>query len=117
MRTWWRPSTPASQAQSGGTTMIGSAMASTRGTTPGTRRSDPSSPSSPRNAIPATSGGRSTSLATRRPIAIGRSKPAPPLRRLDGAKLTVIRRLCHGSSLELRAARTRIARLAARQVG
>ena len=38
---------------------------------------------------------------------MGRSRPAPPLRMPDGAKLTVTRRSGHGRPLERTAARTR----------
>src|SRR5664280_347497 len=41
------------------------------------------------------------------PTAIGRSRPAPPLRIPDGARLTVTRRRGHCSPLDSRAARTR----------
>ena len=78
-RTAWRPTSAASDAQSGGTTTARVASASTSGTMPGTRRNEPSSPSSPRNAHPATASAGTSSIATRSPTAIGRSRPAPTL--------------------------------------
>ena len=38
---------------------------------------------------------------------MGRSRPPPALRSVDGARLTVTRRSDHGSSLDRSAARTR----------
>ena len=50
-------------------------------------------------------------------MAIGRSRPAPPLRTPDGARLTVTRRNGQGSPLESTAARTRSSGLAHGGVG
>jgi len=75
--------------------------------TPGTCRREPSSPSSPMKALSATAVAGSTPSATIVPTAIGRSRPAPPLRTPDGARLTVTRRRGHDRPLERRAARTR----------
>ena len=74
---------------------------------PGTRRIDPSSPSSPRNASPASRSGSIAPPATSTPTAIARSSPAPVLRTPEGARLTVIRFMGQVRSLERSAARTR----------
>ena len=73
-----------------GTTATTSPSTATIGATPGTRRSEASRPSSPTKPWPSTSPGRSCSLATRTPMAMARSSPAPDLRVPDGARLTVI---------------------------
>ncbi len=65
------------------------AVASAKAIIPGTCRNDPLSPSSPQKAIPSVQAGLSSPVATRSPTAIGRSRPAPPLRRPDGARLIV----------------------------
>src|SRR6185437_15329903 len=46
-------------------------------------------------------------VATSTPTATARSRPAPPFRMPEGARLTVTRRSGHGSPLDSRAARTR----------
>ena len=73
-----------------GTTTTSPSSTATIGATPGTRRSEPSSPSSPTNPCPATDSGGIAREATRTPMAIARSSPAPVLRRPDGARLTVM---------------------------
>ena len=74
---------------------------------PGTWRNDPFSPSSPQKARPSVQPGDSSPVATSRPTAIGRSRPAPPFRMPEGAKLTVTRRSGQGRPDERTAARTR----------
>ena len=74
---------------------------------PGTLRTEPSSPSSPRKASPCTASAGTASAATRTPTAMARSSPAPLLRTPDGARLTVMRVIGQGSPLDSSAARTR----------
>ena len=73
---------------------------------PGTRRRLPSSPSSARNERPPTAGASSWPSAASTPTAIARSSPEPPLRRPDGARLTVIRFRGHPRPLDMTALRT-----------
>ena len=73
---------------------------------PGTRRKAPSRPSSARNERPSTAGASSWPSAARTPTAIARSSPEPPLRRPDGARLTVIRFRGHPRPLDMTALRT-----------
>jgi hypothetical protein len=105
-RTRWRPSTAASCPHSDGTTTVSASKAATIGTTPGTRRNEPSRPSSPRKAHPATASGGSSPPATSSPTAMGRSSPGPPLRTPPGARLTVIRLVGKARPLDMSAART-----------
>ncbi len=83
------------------------AVASARAIMPGTWRSAPLRPTSPQKANPSVRAGLISPVATRRPTAMGRSRPAPPLRTPDGTRLTVTRRRGQGSPLERTAARTR----------
>ena len=85
-----RPTMRASDSASAGTTQSSSGKTPTIGAMPGTRRIDPSRPSSPTNARPRTASTGITSSATNSPIAIGRSRPEPVLRYDGGARLTVI---------------------------
>ncbi len=101
------PARAASTPFSSATTSRWPARASASTRAPGTPRTDPSRPSSPTKAYPATASAASTPEATSTPTAMGRSRPAPPLRMPDGARLTVTRRRGHGRPLETRAARTR----------
>ena len=66
----------------------GGPAASARAIIPGTWRNEPFSPSSPQKERPSVQPGLSSPAATRRPTAIGRSRPAPPLRTPEGARLT-----------------------------
>ena len=85
-----RPTTRASVTASAGTTQSPSAWTPTIGATPGTRRIDPSRPSSPQKASSRTASDGITSKATSSPTAIARSSPEPVLRYDGGARLTVI---------------------------
>ena len=67
------------------------AQRATSGTMPGTRRMEPSSPSSPRNARPPRAAASTAPDAASTPMAIARSRPAPLLRTPDGARFTVMR--------------------------
>ena len=89
------------------TTTSQSETASTSGAIPAVGRKEPSRPSSAIKAILSIAEGWMTSCATRRPIAIARSIPAPPLRSAVPARLMVIRRLGHSRPLDNNAARTR----------
>ncbi len=97
----------ASRTSHRGTTRPRGPAASARAIMPGTCRNEPLSPSSPQNATPSVQPGLNSPAATRSPIAIGRSSPAPPLRMPEGARLTVTRRSGHGRPLDRTAARTR----------
>ena len=85
-----RPTTRASVTASAGTTQSPSAWTPTIGATPGTRRIDPSRPSSPQKASSRTASDGITSKATSSPTAIAKSSPEPVLRYTGGARLTVI---------------------------
>ena len=97
----------ASAAHSAGTTTASVASAPTRGTIPGTRRTEPSRPSSPTKPMPATASGASSPPATSTPTAMARSTPAPFFFRPDGARFTVTLRGGHGTSAVEKAARAR----------
>ena len=95
----------ASAAHSGATTIAPDSMHRTWGSTPGTARSRPSSPSSAKKAMSANASAGNCSSATSTPMAMARSSPGPSLRIPEGAKLTVMRPGGHLTALESRAAR------------
>ncbi len=97
----------ASRTSHSGTTRPDGAAASARAIMPGMCRSEPFSPSSPQKERLSVQAGLSSPAATSRPTAMGRSSPAPPLRRPDGARFTTVLRSGHGRPLERMAARTR----------
>ena len=85
--------TAASAAFAAGTRMRSSPSSLARtamGSTPRTGRSVPSSDSSPTSIVPARRSGATRPMAARMPTAIGRSNPAPSLRRSAGARFTTI---------------------------
>ncbi len=83
--------------------MPAAVAALTRAIAPGTRRSEPSSASSPISAVRPSSSVSSWLLATRIAAAMARSCPVPSFGRSAGARLTVIRR-AGTSKPELRSA-------------
>ncbi|CAB4959694.1 unannotated protein [freshwater metagenome] len=85
----------------------GALIASMMGSTPGTCRKVPSSPSSPRNARSSMAAGESCSLATSTPIAMARSRAEPILRTDVGARFTVVRLSGQANPEVSSAARTR----------
>ena len=97
----------ASRPQDGGTTTPSSPLAATRGSMPGTRRREPSRPSSAMNAKPASGPVPTWPSAASTPSAMARSRPEPALRKPEGARLTVMRFWGQLKPLEMRAARTR----------
>ena len=97
----------ASRASHSGTTSTRGAVASASAIMPGTWRSEPLRPSSPQNARFSVRAGLISPAATRSPMAMGRSSPAPPLRTPDGARFTVTLRSGQDKPLERMAARTR----------
>ena len=97
----------ASCAHAGATTTAASVTEPTRGRTPGTRRRDPSRPSSAIKARPSSDWAGNWQSAAMTPRPMARSRPEPALRKPDGARLTVTRFWGHLNPLEIIAARTR----------
>ena len=96
----------ASRTSQSGTTMPSGPAASARAIIPGTWRNEPLSPSSPQKERPSVDAGLSSPAATSRPTAMGRSRPAPPFRTPEGARLMTVLRRGHDSPLDRMAART-----------
>ena len=106
-RSTWPPTRAASPALAAGSTTVEGPTASVRQSAPATGRTEPSSPSSPRNAMPSTAGAGTWPEATRSPTAMARSSPDPTLRTVGGARFTVMRCIGQVSWLDSSAARTR----------
>ena len=83
------------------------AAAATAGSTPGTGRSRPSKPSSPKNITPSDAALGTVPAAVSSPIAMAKSNQLPRLGRLAGESPTVIFRCGHSSPLLTIAARIR----------
>ena len=86
-----------------------SRSARVRASAPRTGRSRPSRASSPNRPRCASSSDSKTPSAARMPTAMGRSSPAPPFRRLAGARFTVTLRPGNVRPMPEMAARTRVA--------